>query len=419
MKKIIFTNLSPNAEKDDILRALNLLVRPWSWNKNEYSEKVRNWFADYLNHKNVFLTDSGRTALMLALLAMKIEEGDEVLVQAYTCVAVPNSILWVKAKPVFVDIVPETLNIDLNDARKKISDKTKAIIVQHTFGNPADMDMIMQFAKENNLKVIEDCAHGLGAKFNGKMLGSFGDMAIFSFGRDKVVSAVFGGAVAVKDEVLADKLREEYDKFPTVGKIWTLRQLLHPIIFFLAKATYDIGPVGKIIIELAKRFGLIAKAVYSEERRAGKPNFTSKKLNNALSKLAYFQLLKLSRFLDHRRNIAEIYRKKIVIPNVLTQLIISKAEPGYLRYFLSVDDSDSLFNYAKMHGVLLGDWYRQVIAPREVLYDKIGYVEGSCVNAEKQAKRSINLPTHIGINREKAETIACLINNFYDRNTNN
>ena len=84
MKKIIFTSLSPNAEKDDVLRALKLLVKPWVWSKGEYSEKVKNWFFEYLGYDNVFLTDSGRTGLMLALQALRIGEGDEVLVQAYT-----------------------------------------------------------------------------------------------------------------------------------------------------------------------------------------------------------------------------------------------------------------------------------------------------------------------------------------------
>ncbi len=417
MKKIIFTSLSPNAEKDDVLRALKLLVKPWVWSKGEYSEKVRNWFFEYLGYDNVFLTDSGRTGLMLALQALRIGEGDEVLVQAYTCVAVPNSVLWAKAKPIFVDIESDTLNISLDDARRKVTGKTKAIIVQHTFGNPADMEKVMEFAREYGLLVIEDCAHGLGAEFNGKTIGSFGDASIFSFGRDKVVSAVFGGAVTVKDAEVAQRLSDLYEDLPMVGDVWTIKQLLHPIIFSVAKLFYGIGPIGKIIIELSKKSGLIAKAVYPEERCAGKPSFTSHRLNNVLAGLAYFQLFKLPKFLENRRRLDALYDEELSGLNLVTQKSLSGALPGYLRYFLSVADPDGLLSYAKSKGVLLGDWYRQVIAPKGVVYEKIGYEKGSCPNAEAQAERSVNLPTHIGITENDAHRITKLVKSFYDKNT--
>ena len=124
-------------------------------------------------------------------LHQAIGEGDEVLVQAFTCVAVPNSVLWAQATPVYADI-DATLNIDPIDVEKKITNRTKAIIVQHTFGIPADMDALVALAKKHNILLIEDCAHSLGATYKGKKVGTFGDAAFFSFGRDKVVSSVFG-----------------------------------------------------------------------------------------------------------------------------------------------------------------------------------------------------------------------------------
>ncbi len=417
MKKILFTSLSPNAEKDDVFRALCLLFKPWKWNRGAYIQKVNDWLGDYSGYENVFLTESGRTGLLLALQSLKIGEGDEVLVQAYTCVAVPNSVLWTKAKPVFVDIDGATLNISLEDARSKVTDKTKAIVVQHTFGNPADMERVMEFAREFGLLVIEDCAHGLGAEFNGKTLGSFGDASIFSFGRDKVVSAVFGGAVAVKDAEAAQRLSDLYEDLPMVGNVWTIKQLLHPIIFSVAKLLYGIGPIGKIIIELSKKGGLIAKAVYPEERCAGKPGFTSHKLNNVLAELAYFQLLKLPKFLENRRRLGALYDEELSGLNLVAQKSLSGALSGYLRYFLSVADPDGLLSYAKSEGVLLGDWYRQAIAPKGVVYEKIGYEKGSCPNAEAQAERSVNLPTHIGITENDALRITKLVKSFYDKNT--
>ncbi len=419
MSKVIFTSLSPNAEKDDVLRALGLLFKPWSWKNGEYVKKVEDWLKGYVGVSGVYLVDSGRTGLMMALQALGIGEGDEVLVQAYTCVAVPNSVLWAGAKPIYVDIKAETLNISLDDAKLKISEKTRAIVVQHTFGNPADMTEVMQFAEENNLKVIEDCAHGLGARFDGRPLGSFGDAAIFSFGRDKVVSAVFGGAVVARDEEVAAKLKELHSALRDMSYIWTLRQILHPIIFWIAKSLYDFGPVGKVIIEGSKRLGLIAKAVYAEERFGEKPMFIGQKLNGAISKMTYFQLLKLDKFVAHRREIAELYDAGLVGVLVKIQITLEQGLCSYLRYFIAVEKTDELMNFAKQRSVLLGDWYRQVVAPKGVDYSKIGYKQGSCPIAEKVANESVNLPTHIGISKTDAERVIEVIKTFYDTNKNN
>jgi perosamine synthetase len=412
MKKVIFTSLSPNAESDDIARALNMLFTPWKWWNLEYVNKVEDWFKTYLGVKNVFLIDSGRTGIMLALQAMEIGEGDEVLVQAYTCVAVPNSVLWAGAKPVYVDIDEQSLNISLDEAKFKITEKTKAIVVQHTFGNPVDMEKVMSFAKENYLKVIEDCAHGLGASFNKKPLGSYGDAAIFSFGRDKVVSAVFGGAVVVKDDPIAGKMKELFNEYKKIGFIWTKRQLVHPIIFWLSKNLYNYGPIGKILIELSKRLHLIAKAVYPEERLGRRPAFIGYKLNNALATMEYYQLLKLEKFVGHRRSVAQIYDAALDMESLKTQQVLGGAEHSYLRYYLSSDKADLIMTEAKKEGILLGDWYRFAIAPSGVDYDAVGYKKGSCPVAEMVAQESINLPTHIGISKEDAIRVADLVKKY-------
>jgi len=419
MSKVIFTSHSPNTEKDDVLRAVSLLFSPSVWAEGECVEKVRDWFKDYANVKEVFLTDSGRTGLLLAVKALGIGKGDEVLVQAYTCVAVPNSVLWSGAKPVFVDIEAETLNMSLDDARKKITEKTKAIVVQHTFGNPADMESVMRFALENNLAVIEDCAHGLGADFRGKALGSFGDVAIFSFGRDKVVSAVFGGAVMSKHELVTTKLKEMHEELRPMSYLWTLRQILHPIIFWPAKYLYDFGPMGKILIEIAKRLGIFAKAVYAEERRGEKPAFIGQKLNNAIAVMAYKQLIKLSRFTEHRKEIAKMYERGLTGVPIQVQSLLEDASHGYLRYFVAVQNVDGLMSFAKERNILLGDWYRQVIAPKGVQYNKIGYEPGRCPAAEEMAVKSVNLPTHIGIGEKEVQRIIEMIKSFYDTNKNN
>ncbi|MFN6946977.1 MAG: DegT/DnrJ/EryC1/StrS family aminotransferase, partial [Cytophagaceae bacterium] len=111
---------------------------------------------------------------------MRISQGDEVILPGFTCIVVPNAIIYLGAKPVYVDINSETFNIDPQLIEENITEKTKAIIAQHTFGIPADMDKILHIANKHNLFVIEDSCHALGSKYKGKYVGSFGDAAFFS-----------------------------------------------------------------------------------------------------------------------------------------------------------------------------------------------------------------------------------------------
>ena len=186
----IAISLSPNTQRDDLILALKSIVNINSYQRGPYQNKVSGWFKKYFQVKNVFLFNMGRSALFFLLKNINIGSGDEVIIQAFTCVAVTDPILWTGAKPVYID-VDKSLNIDPVLLEKSISKKTKAIIVQHTFGISAQIILIKKIAQKYNIFLIEDCAHSLGATYNGKKIGTFGDAALFSFGRDKVISSVF------------------------------------------------------------------------------------------------------------------------------------------------------------------------------------------------------------------------------------
>ena len=169
----------------------------------EFEEK----FAEYIGVKHAVATSSGTTALHTALLALGIKAGDEVVTTPFTFAATSNSVLYVGAKPVFVDVNPETYNIDPEKIAEAITDKTKAIMPVHLYGQPADMDPIREIADENDLKVIEDAAQAHGAVYRGKMVGSMGDAACFSFYPTKNMTTSEGGMVTTDDGATADAAR--------------------------------------------------------------------------------------------------------------------------------------------------------------------------------------------------------------------
>ncbi len=153
-------------------------------------------FAKYLNVKKAVSTQSGTAALHMALYELGIKKGNEVIVPALTFVATVNPVKYVGAEPVFVDVDPDTWNISPGEIEKHITEKTKAIIPTHLYGNPCNMDEIMEIAKEYKLFVIEDATESLGAKYNDKHTGTFGDLGCFSFNGNKIITTGGGGLVA-------------------------------------------------------------------------------------------------------------------------------------------------------------------------------------------------------------------------------
>lgn len=419
MKKVIAISLSPNAESDDVLRACALLFQPWRWVRGNAREKCEDEFRSWLGVPHVFGVESGRGALTVLLKALGIGEGDEVLLQAYTCVAVPDPVLWAGARPVYVDIDHRSLNMSPDDLRRKITPKSKALIIQHTFGNPADIEGIIAIAREHHLAVIEDCAHALGSEYHGKKVGTFGDAAFFSFGRDKVISSIFGGMLIVQQPELAKRVQGIYRALPDATRAWVMQQLLHPLWFMMVKSIYGVNGAGKALAVFGRKAGVFAPSVYAQEKHGGRPPFVGKRLPNALAVLARAQFLKLDRYNAHREKIAQLYSALFCgdpIPTsdeVLSPLILPHVEEKnrhiFLRYTIQTDRAEEIMQNAKRRGIYLGDWYQTPIAPTGVDESAVKYLRGSCPVAERVAKRSVNLPTHIGISVEDAEKVFSVV----------
>lgn len=183
-------------------------------------------FAHYSGVRKAVSTQSGTAAIHIALYELGIGGGDEVIVPALTFIATVNPVIYVGAKPVFVDVDIETWNIDPKKIEKSITKRTKAIIPVHLYGNPCNMDEIMKIAKKYNLYVIEDATESLGAKYKGRYMGTFGELGCFSFNGNKIITTGGGGMVAGNDakelehiKFLANQARDEAKGYyhPEIG----------------------------------------------------------------------------------------------------------------------------------------------------------------------------------------------------------
>jgi dTDP-4-amino-4,6-dideoxygalactose transaminase len=453
--KPISISLSPNTEKDDVLLALKLLFQPlkWKWKKKETRSpftELEKEFKEYLgvHHakcptetispkaklfngvKYAISFNSGRSTLMAILDSFQndnflanrgrppvsLTKGDEILLQAFTCNAVVNPILWAGLKPVFVDCDEKTFNIDCEDLKRKITPRSKVVIVQHTFGLPAKMDEILGICQTNNLILIEDCAHSLGAGYKGRKVGTFGKVAFFSFSRDKIISSVYGGMAITNDKNLAKKIKDYWEKIDYPSYFWIKQQLLHPIFMnWLILPSYRF--FGKYLLILFQWLHFLSKAVHWKEKRGLKPDYFPKKLPEALASLALNQFKKLERFNEHRQKIALFYYDEIIkkCPEFIEGLPISPADKKqtWLRFTIKHPRAHEIIKKSWQKNILIGDWYTSPIAPKDTRLEKIGYKLGSCPNAEKLSETTFNLPTHINISIKDAQKIVDFLKNYY------
>jgi dTDP-4-amino-4,6-dideoxygalactose transaminase len=196
----------PEIGEDEIESVIDTLRSGWLTT----GPKVKQFeeeFAKSIGSSHAVAVNSGTAALHLALEAVEINEGDEVIMSTMTFAATGEVVLYFKARPVLVDCRPDTLNLDPDQLEKAITSKTKAIIPVHTGGQSCEMDRIQQVAKQHNLKVIEDAAHALPARYRGKMVGTIGDITCFSFYATKTITTGEGGMATTDNPEWAERMR--------------------------------------------------------------------------------------------------------------------------------------------------------------------------------------------------------------------
>jgi perosamine synthetase len=399
-KKLIYTSYSPNTRKKDLNFNLKLLFSPLKWKRGEAENNIVNYFKKFYPTSKVFVFNYARSALYHFFKNQKLNTSNEVICQGFTCSAAILPAIWNGLIPRYCDINPQTLSLDEEKLKSMLTPHTKYIIAQHTLGLSPDMELLRKLADENGSILIEDCTHFIPTKEDNKY-GKYGDIAIFSFGRDKVISGVDGGVLVVNNTALLNSIPDNFEKLPYPSNKWTLQRILFPILWWIIKKTYFSG-FGKLVHLISMSLGILTKATTPEEKKGEKPDSIPAKLPNALALIAEKQIDDLDEIQAHRRKMRDKYKS-------LYSKIECEEFENYthtpLRVSILVNDRDKILKYCIERGVNLGDWYSQPISPAQVDQTKLGYSKGQCPVAESICERILNLPVHINMTERDCELV--------------
>lgn len=350
--------------KDKLLPKLMEVIENQAFILGPNVEKVEKELAAYIGTKFAVGCSSGTDALLLALMALDIKEGDEVITTPYTFFATAGSIARTGAKPVFVDIEPDTFLIDISKIEARISLKTKAIMPVHLFGQCVDMKPLMELAKKYNLKVIEDSAQAIGAEYNGQKAGTMGDMGCFSFFPSKNLGCFGdGGLVTTNDEAL-------YERLKGLRVHGGQKQYQH----------LEIG--------LNARLDALQAVVIS-------------------TKLPY-----LDSWTEGRRKNAEFYNQQFKNNDkIVTPIAKSDCKHIYNQYVIRCQNRDALKAYLAEKGIGSAIYY-PLSLHQQKCFENLGYHEGSFPVSEKAAKETLALPIFPDLTPEQLQYVANTISAF-------
>jgi perosamine synthetase len=349
---------------------------------------------------------SGRVGLYGTLRALGVGASDEVLLQVPTHVVVPNAIRYTGARPIYVDCRPDTFNIDLEDAQRRITPATRVLLIQHTFGIPADLDVALQIAERHGLALVEDCAHALGARYDGRSVGSFGRAGFFST-EEKTISTAMGGMVVTDDCELAAALERFRRDCAAPSALLAGRYLLKVLVFHSITRP-AVHPYLRWLYRLLRSRYLAPAATSPEEARGDRPKRYEQRLSNAQAALALGQLRALDANLGHRARVAAAYTARLAAQGFAVPTPPAKSEPAFARYPVLVRDRAAAMEAAAARGAVLGQWLSEVVdgAVPPAVDD---YVPRSCPRAEGVVRHVVNLPTHPRVRPDDVDDIVAAL----------
>lgn len=331
-----------NILREPILKSINEVLESGHYILGEKGKELEKQIASYVNCSYALGVGNGTDALYLALKALNIGVGDEVITTPFTFFATAETVAQVGARPVFVDIEEDTYNMDPMKIREKITSKTKAIIVVHLFGRAAKMDKIQEIADEFELKIIEDACQAIGTEYNGKRVGALGDIGCLSFFPSKNLGACGDGGMIVTND------RKLYEKILSLRNHGSRQKYIHT----------SIG--------MNSRLDEIQAAVL-------------------LLKLKHLDL-----FLHKRKEVAKRYTNSLQ-PYLKTPPVIETREHTFHQYCLEFDERDALAEHLEKKGIATAIYYPIPLHLQEAFY-ALDYKEGDFPIAEKVATKILALP---------------------------
>ncbi|HEX2712747.1 MAG TPA: aminotransferase class I/II-fold pyridoxal phosphate-dependent enzyme [Candidatus Acidoferrales bacterium] len=371
--------------------AVRYLAVPFHLVRGSQIAKYEESFARRIGVRYAISFSAARVGLFSLLKVLGIGAGDEVLLQVPTHVVVANAIRYTGGRPVYVDCRLEDYNIDLNEAERLITPRAKILVLQHTFGIPADLDRALDLAKRYGLTVIEDCVHALGASYDGRPIGSFGRAAIFSTEETKTISSTMGGMVVTDDRALASQIREYQEACPLPRHSLVARYLLKLATYHVVTHPY-IHRWARLAYELLGRRNPLPSPTSREERQGLQPKEYVKRFSNGQSAIAHRQLQRLEQNVAHRALIAAAYSTKLSQYGFRIPEVSGRARPSWVRFPVWVPNREKAMRRLAPHCVP-GTWFTSVLEEAETPSCG-GYVNGQCPRAELASRHLINLPTH-------------------------
>lgn len=351
----------------------------------------------------------GRVALYAILRTLGIGPGDAVVVPGYTCVVVPSAIHFVGATPLYADIDPATYNLTLAEIeRVSHSQPVKAVVVQHTYGLPADVEPIFRWAAERGALVIEDCCHALGSRYRAtgrgaagsfasnvwREVGSLGDAAFFSSQWSKPIITGLGGWAQAGDAALAAKLQrfeqEEcvaprvVESLALAAQVGLHRALFRPSLFWRAQAA----------LRWLSGLGLMVGSSSSGELKLEFPPDYAKRMSRWQRRAIARRLPAARRDEPRRRELRKFYDTELARAGLPILEIPPYADPVLLRYPARVADKPGLLAAAQAARVEVGDWFDHPLHPAGLDLEPLGWRTGVCLQGERAAAEVINLPMH-------------------------
>ena len=350
-------------------------------------------FSNYLGVKHSISVGNGTDALVIALKALGIGEGDEVITTPWTFFATAESISFVGAIPVFVDVELNTYNIDPCKIEEKITSKTKAIMPVHIFGQPCDMDAINSIAKKHNLYIIEDVAQAIGAEFKGVKVGTLSDIATFSFFPTKNLGcAGDGGMIVTNNEDLA-----------TICK---------------ALRAHGSGENGQKAFNILNDIKEVIKEEDGKDNTVYNPlkyyNYLighNSRLDELQAAILRVKIKEIDKWNNARRENAKFYNKSLKETSLVTPFEDNDVKHVYHLYILQSEKREEIVSYLSEKGIATGVYYPVPLHLQKAYLD-LGYKEGDMPNAEFLSHRTFAIPMFAELTDEEKEYIVNTIKEF-------